>query len=209
MTEPDPIRVLCVDDHPLMREGIAAMIRDQPDLRLVAEAASGGEAIRRHREHRPDVTLMDLRLPDMSGIEAVIAIRAEHPEARVLVLTTFEGDMDIQRALRAGARGYLLKSMPPAELVAAIREVHAGRKRIPPQVAAQLAEHLGEEDLTARELEILEQVAAGDRNREIAGTLSISEETVKVHVKHVMEKLGARDRTEAVSIALRRGILRL
>jgi DNA-binding NarL/FixJ family response regulator len=209
MTEPDPIRVLCVDDHPLMREGIAAMIRDQPDLRLVAEAASGGEAIRRHREHRPDVTLMDLRLPDMSGIEAVIAIRAEHPEARVLMLTTFEGDMDIQRALRAGARGYLLKSMPPAELVAAIREVHAGRKRIPPQVAAQLAEHLGEEDLTARELEILEQVATGGRNREIAGTLSISEETVKVHVKHVMEKLGARDRTEAVSIALRRGILRL
>jgi DNA-binding NarL/FixJ family response regulator len=185
------------------------MIRDQPDLRLVAEAASGGEAIRRHREHRPDVTLMDLRLPDMSGIEAVIAIRAELPEARVLMLTTFEGDMDIQRALRAGARGYLLKSMPPAELVAAIREVHAGRKRIPPQVAAQLAEHLGEEDLTARELEILEQVAAGGRNREIAGTLSISEETVKVHVKHVMEKLGARDRTEAVSIALRRGILRL
>jgi DNA-binding NarL/FixJ family response regulator len=209
MTEPDPIRVLCVDDHPLMREGIAAMIRDQPDLRLVAEAASGGEAIRRHREHRPDVTLMDLRLPDMSGIEAVIAIRAELPEARVLMLTTFEGDMDIQRALRAGARGYLLKSMPPAELVAAIREVHAGRKRIPPQVAAQLAEHLGEEDLTARELEILEQVATGGRNREIAGTLSISEETVKVHVKHVMEKLGARDRTEAVSIALRRGILRL
>jgi DNA-binding NarL/FixJ family response regulator len=209
MTEPDPIRVLCVDDHPLMREGIAAMIRDQPDLRLVAEAASGGEAIRRHREHRPDVTLMDLRLPDMSGIEAVIAIRAEHPEARVLVLTTFEGDMDIQRALRAGARGYLLKSMPPAELVAAIREVHAGRKRIPPQVAAQLAEHLGEEDLTARELEVLEQVAAGGRNREIAGTLSISEETVKVHVKPVMEKLGARDRTAAVSIALRRGILRL
>jgi DNA-binding NarL/FixJ family response regulator len=209
MTEPDPIRVLSVDDHPLMREGIAAMIRDQPDLRLVAEAASGGEAIRRHREHRPDVTLMDLRLPDMSGIEAVIAIRAELPEARVLMLTTFEGDMDIQRALRAGARGYLLKSMPPAELVAAIREVHAGRKRIPPQVAAQLAEHLGEEDLTARELEILEQVATGGRNREIAGTLSISEETVKVHVKHVMEKLGARDRTEAVSIALRRGILRL
>jgi DNA-binding NarL/FixJ family response regulator len=209
MTEPDPIRVLCVDDPPLMREGIAAMIRDQPDLRLVAEAASGGEAIRRHREHRPDVTLMDLRLPDMSGIEAVIAIRAELPEARVLMLTTFEGDMDIQRALRAGARGYLLKSMPPAELVAAIREVHAGRKRIPPQVAAQLAEHLGEEDLTARELEVLEQVAAGGRNREIAGTLSISEETVKVHVKHVMEKLGARDRTEAVSIALRRGILRL
>jgi DNA-binding NarL/FixJ family response regulator len=209
MTEPDPIRVLCVDDHPLMREGIAAMIRDQPDFRLVAEAASGGEAIRRHREHRPDVTLMDLRLPDMSGIEAVIAIRAELPEARVLMLTTFEGDMDIQRALRAGARGYLLKSMPPAELVAAIREVHAGRKRIPPQVAAQLAEHLGEEDLTARELEILEQVAAGGRNREIAGTLSISEETVTVHVKHVMEKLGARDRTEAVSIALRRGILRL
>jgi len=209
MSEPDPIRVLCVDDHPLMREGIAAMIRSQPDLQLVAEAASGGEAIRRHREHRPDVTLMDLRLPDMSGIDAVIAIRADSPDARVLVLTTFEGDVEIQRALRAGARGYLLKSMPPAELAAAIREVHAGRKRIPPAVAARLAEHLGEEDLTAREREVLERIAAGGRNREVGEELSISEETVKVHVKHIMEKLGARDRTEAVAIALRRGILHL
>jgi len=207
MTEQEPIRVLCVDDHPLMREGIAAMIRSQPDLRLAGEAASGGEAIRRHRELRPDVTLMDLRLPDMSGIDAVIAIRGEHPDARVVVLTTFEGDMEIQRALRAGARGYLLKSMPPAELVAAIREVHAGRKRIPPAVATRLAEHLGEEDLTARELEVLDRIAAGGRNRDVAEELSISEETVKVHVKHIMEKLGARDRTEAVAIAVQRGFI--
>ena len=204
-----PIRVLTVDDHPLMREGTAAMIRSQVDMLLVAEAASGSEALQRFREHQPDVTLMDVRLPDRSGIDAVIAIRSEFPEARILMLTTFEGDVEIQRALQAGARGYMLKSMPPSELLAGIREVHAGRKRIPPEVAAHLAEHLGEEALTAREIEVLQQVAGGNRNKDIAERLFITEETVKVHIKHIMEKLGARDRTEAVAIALRRGIIQL
>jgi DNA-binding NarL/FixJ family response regulator len=209
MSDQARIRILTVDDHPLMREGIAAMIRSQADMLLVAEAASGHEAIQRFREHQPDVTLMDLRLPDMSGIDTMIAIRSEFPETRVLMLTTFEGDVEIQRALRAGARGYMLKSMPPGELLAGIREVHAGRKRIPPEVAAHLVEHMGEEALTARELEVLQQVAGGNRNRDVAGRLFISEETVKVHIKHIMEKLGAKDRTEAVAIALRRGIIQL
>lgn len=209
MSADAPIRVLAVDDHPLMREGTAAMIRSQPDMLLVAEAANGAEALERFREHQPDVTLMDIRLPGRSGIDTMIAIRSEFPEARILMLTTFEGDAEIQRALRAGARGYLLKSMPPRELLAGIRDVHAGKKRIPPEVAARLAEHLGEEALTARELEVLQQVASGHRNRDIAGRLFITEETVKVHVKHIMEKLGAKDRTEAVAIALRRGIIQL
>ena len=209
MSVEDRIRILTVDDHPLMREGTAAMIRSQADMQLVAEAANSSEALEKFREHRPDVTLMDIRLPDRSGIDTVIAIRSEFPEARILMLTTFEGDVEIQRALQAGARGYMLKSMPPSDLLAGIREVHAGRKRIPPEVAAHLAEHLGEEALTARELEVLQQVAGGNRNRDIAGRLFITEETVKVHMKHIMEKLGARDRTDAVSIALRRGIIQL
>jgi DNA-binding NarL/FixJ family response regulator len=206
---PRRIGVLSVDDHPLMREGIAALIDNQDDMRLVAGAATGREAILRFREHRPDVTLMDLRLPDMSGIEAMRAIRDEFPEARIVMLTTFEGDVEIQRALEAGARGYLLKSMPPKELLEGIRHVHAGRKRIPPEVAAQLAEHFSEDPLTPREVEVLRRVAAGDRNKDIAERLSISEETVKVHVKHIMEKLAASDRTQAVSIALRRGVIHL
>ena len=204
-----PIRILTVDDHPLMRGGIAAVIGTQPDMVLVAEAASGSEGVERFREHQPDIALMDLLLPDMTGIDALIAIRSEFPDARVIMLTTFDGDVEIQRALAAGARGYLLKSMPPAELIKGIREVHAGRKRIPPAIAAQIAEHVSDELLTAREIEVLQEVAAGKRNRDIADRLFISEETVKVHVKHIMEKLGARDRTVAVAIAVRRGILHL
>lgn len=207
MTEGERIRVFMVDDHPLMREGIAAIVRSQPDMELVADAATGCEAIQRFGEHRPDVTLMDVRLPDMSGIDAVIAIRSEFPAARILMLSTFEGDVEIQRALRAGARGYLLKSLPPARLLGGIREVHAGKKCIPPEVAARLAEHLSEDELSSREIEVLRKVAAGHRNRDVAEQLYITEETVKVHVKHIMEKLGARDRTEAVAIALRRGVI--
>lgn len=208
MTNSPPIRVLSVDDHPLMREGIAAMINSQPDMLLVGQAENGSRALHHFREYRPDVTLMDLRLPDVSGIDALIAIRAEFPEARVIMLTTFEGDVDIQRSLKAGARGYLLKSMAPAELAGAIRQVHAGSKRLPPDVAAQLVEHMGEEDLTGREIEVLTHVAAGMRNREIGELMFISEETVKVHLRHIMEKLSARDRTSAVTIAIRRGIIR-
>ncbi len=209
MTKEAQIRVLSVDDHPLLREGLAAIINNQPDMVLVAQASNAQEAIQQFRKHQPDVTLMDLRLPDKSGIDAMIAVRAEFPEARVIVLTTFEGDVEIQRALEAGARGYMLKSMPPKELVEAIRQVHAGKKRIAPQLAAQLAEHLSDEDLTAREIEVLGQIAGGNRNRDIAEKLFITEETVKVHIKHIMEKLGASDRTQAVAIGVRRGIIEL
>ncbi len=209
MTTEAQIRVLSVDDHPLLREGLAAIINNQPDMLLVAQASNAQEAIQEYRKHRPDVTLMDLRLPDKSGIDAMIAVRAEFPEARVVMLTTFEGDVEIQRALEAGARGYMLKSMPPKELVEVIRQVHAGKKRIPAQLAAQLAEHLSDEDLTAREIEVLNQIAGGNRNRDIAEKLLITEETVKVHVKHIMDKLGANDRTQAVAIGVRRGIIEL
>ena len=176
---------------------------------LAAEASNGREAIQYFRELRPDVTLMDLRLPDMSGIDVLIAIRTEFSEARVIMLTTFEGDVEVQRALEAGARGYMLKSMPPKDLVEAIRQVHAGKKRIPPEIAARLAEHYSDETLSDREIQVLRYVAGGNRNREIAECLFISEETVKVHIKHIMEKLGASDRTQAVAIAVRRGIMQL
>ena len=203
------IKVLSVDDHPLLREGLAAIVNSQDDLEMVAQAASGREAIRLFRQHLPDVTLMDLRMPDGSGIDVVSAIVAEFPEARIVMLTTFEGDVEIQRSLAAGARGYLLKTTPPTELVEVIRQVHAGKKRIPQEVAAQLAEHIADEPLTIREIDVLQHVASGNRTRDIAEQLFISEETVKVHVKHIMEKLGARDRTSAVAIAVRRGIIQL
>jgi len=209
VAEQDPIRVLCVDDHPLLREGIAALVKSQRDMKLVAQVGSGREGLLSFREQRPDVTLMDLRLPDMSGIDAMVAIRSEFPEARIIVLTTFEGDVEMQRALQAGARGYMLKSMPPQDLIEGIREVHAGKKRIPPEVGSQLAEHVGDEGLTVREVEVLQEIAGGNRNQDIAHRLFISEETVKAHVKHIMEKLGARDRTQAVAIGIRRGIIQL
>jgi DNA-binding NarL/FixJ family response regulator len=209
MNEQPRIRVFSVDDHPLLREGIAAIINNQHDMQVIGQAANGKDAIQEFKKHQPDVTLMDLRLPDMSGIDAMIAIRAEFPEARIILLTTFEGDVEIKRALEAGARGYLLKSMPPKELVELIRQVYAGKKRIPPQLAAQLAEHMSDEALTTREIEVLGQIAGGNRNRDIAEQLFISEETVKVHIKHIMEKLGASDRTQAVAIGIRRGIIQL
>lgn len=209
MSDQAHIRVFSVDDHPLLREGIAAIINNQPDMLMVAQASTGSESIEMFRQHRPDITLMDLRLPDISGIDALIAIRAESPEARVIMLTTFEGDVEIQRALKAGARGYMLKSTPPKELVETIRHVHAGRKGIPPHIAAHLAEHISDETLTEREIDVLSHIAGGNRNRDIAERLFISEETVKVHIKHIMEKLGASDRTQAVAIAVRRGIIQL
>lgn len=205
----DRIRVFSVDDHPLLREGLAAIVNSQSDMQLVAQASSGGEAIQAYEAHRPDVTLMDLRLPDMSGIDALIAIRLKVPDARIVILTTFEGDVEIQRALKAGARGYLLKGTPPSELLSAIRHVHAGKRRVPPDVAAHLAEGLSDDDLTPREIEVLRLVADGNRNQDIAARLFISEDTVKAHLKHIMLKLDATDRTQAVTIAVRRGIIHL
>jgi len=209
MTSEVRIRILCVDDHPLVREGLAAVINSQPDMQLLGQASNVQEALQEFRKGQPDVTLMDVRLPGESGIDAVEAIRREFPAARIIMLTTFEGDAEIQRALQAGARAYLLKSMPPKELLAAIRQVHAGKKQIPAQVAARLAEHLSDEELTEREIEVLREIAGGNRNRDIAEKLFITEETVKVHIKHIMEKLGANDRTQAVAIGLRRGIIHL
>jgi DNA-binding NarL/FixJ family response regulator len=192
-----------------MREGIAAIISAEPGMKIVAEASTGREALQAYREHKPDITLMDLRLPDISGIDALVAIRSESPQARVIVLTTFAGDVEIQRALTAGAQGYMLKSMPRKQLVEMVRRVHSGGKSIPAEIAAHLAEHLGEETLTRREIDVLQQLAHGNHNRDIAEQLFISEETVKGHIKHIMEKLGAKDRTQAVSIAVRRGFLHL
>jgi len=209
VTSTQPIRIFCVDDHPLMREGIAAVVRNEPDMLLVGEAQCGREAIVGFRAHRPDVTLMDLRLPDISGIDALIAIRTEFKDARMIMLTTFDGDAEIQRALEAGAQGFMLKSMPRKQLVEMIRKVHSGKRHVPPEVAAQLVEHLGYEALSKRDVEVLQKIAGGNRNSDIAALLFITEETVKGHVKHIMEKLGASDRTEAVAIGLRRGIIQL
>jgi DNA-binding NarL/FixJ family response regulator len=206
---PVPISILSVDDHPLLTEGISAIINSQPDMLLVASAASGREGIQKFREHQPNVTLMDLRLPDLSGIDVVLAILSEFPQARIMMLTTFNADVDIQRALRAGACGYVLKSTPRKELVEAIRKIHSGKRAVSPDVAAQVAEHLSDQALTGREIEVLQHIAGGNRNKDIAELLFISEETVKVHIKHIMGKLGADDRTQAVAIASRRGFIQL
>jgi len=207
--DPSTIRILSVDDHPLLREGVAALVASQSDMKLVAEASTGREALEQFRKHRPDLTLMDLEMPDMNGIEAMIAICAEFPEARIIVLTTYKGDVQVLRALKAGARAYLLKGLLRKELLETIRAVHAGKKRISPEVAAQLADHVADDTLTAREIEVLRLIAAGDANKLIAGQLSITEETVKSHVGNILSKLGANDRTHAVTIGLKRGIIEL
>jgi DNA-binding NarL/FixJ family response regulator len=204
-----PIRILVVDDHPVLREGIAALVNGQPDMKLVGEASNGQEGLAQYRLHRPDVTLMDLQMPTMSGIETIIAIRDESPNARIIVLTTYGGDVQVVRALKAGARGYVLKGHVHKALLDTIRAVHAGQKRISPEVAAELADHAGEEELTAREIAVLRLIALGNANKEIAAQLRISDETVKSHVTNILEKLGANDRTHAVTTALRRGIIAL
>lgn len=207
--DPDPIRILTVDDHALLREGIAALVNAEYDMKLVAEASNGQEAIEQFRLHHPDVTVMDLKMPALMGVEAIIGIRSEFPNARIIVLTTYTGDVQVLRALRAGARAYILKGRVHRELLETIRAVHAGQKRIPPEVAAELANHVGDEDLTLREITVLRLIAAGNANKEVAGQLSISEETVKSHVTNILAKLGANDRTHAVTIALKRGIIEL
>jgi DNA-binding NarL/FixJ family response regulator len=202
-----PIRILTADDHALLRQGIASLVGLESDMEIVAEAATGREAVEKFKQHRPDITLMDLQMPDMSGINAMIAIRNEFPNARIIVLTTYAGDVQVMRALKAGARGYILKGRVHKELLETIRAVHAGQKRLPPEVAAVVAEHAGEDELSARELDVLRLIAAGNANKEIAAQLSITEETVKSHVTRILSKLGANDRTHAVTIALKRGII--
>jgi DNA-binding NarL/FixJ family response regulator len=204
-----PIRVLSVDDHPLLREGVAALLAGHSDLKLVAEASNGREAIDQFRRHRPDVTLMDVQMPEMNGVDALIAICEEFPSARVIVLTTYGGDALVLRALEAGARAYLLKSVLRKELPDTIRLVHAGHKRIVPEVATELAEHAGDDALSPREVDVLRLIAGGNANKAIAALLSITEETVKGHVKNILAKLGANDRTHAVTIGLKRGIIDL
>lgn len=207
MAELDPISILSVEDHPVFREGLAKIIGSQKDMRLVAQATNAVEALAEFRRHRPDITLMDLRLPGTNGTDALVAIRGEFPRARVIMLTTSDGDGEIKRAMRAGASGYLLKSMPKDELLAVVRSIHAGRRHVPPEVAARLAEHLGDEDLTARELEVLQLIRDGHRNKQIADELKVAESTVNFHIKNLVGKLGANDRAHAVTIALRRGLL--
>ncbi len=203
------IRVLIADDHPLLRDGISALIGAEPDMEVAAEAATGREALAQFNLKRPDITLMDLQMPEMGGIEAIIAIRGEFPNARIIVLTTYAGDVQVLRALKAGARGYLLKGRVNTELLDAIRAVHRGEKRIPPEIAAELADHAAEDDLSQREIDVLRLIAGGNGNREIAAQLSITEETVKNHVTHILSKLGANDRTHAVTIGIKRGFIEL
>ena len=207
--ESKTIRILTADDHALLREGIASLVEFEADMQVVAQAATGRGAIEQFRRYRPDITLMDLQMPDISGIEAIIAIRSEFPDARIVVLTTYSGDAQVARALKAGARGYLLKGNVHTDLLETIRAVHAGRKRIPPEVAAELAVHTADDQLSARELGILKLIAQGNANKEIAAQLSIREDTVKSHVGKILEKLGANDRTHAVTIGIKRGIIEL
>ena len=203
------IQVLSVDDHPLLREGIAALIGNQTDMRVVAEASNGREALELFRKHRPDITLMDLQMPEMNGIDAMSSIRGEFPDARIIVLTTHAGDVQVSRALKAGARAYLLKGSLRKELLETIRAVHAGQKRLSSEVAAELAEHASDDALTPREVDVLRLIAGGNANKEVAAKLSLTEETVKSHVRNVLAKLGANDRTHAVAIAIKRGIIDL
>ena len=209
MSGSSPIRVLAVDDHPLVREGIAGLIGVQPDMTLVGEAPNGREAIQQFRTHRPDVTLMDLQMPEMNGLDALIAIRTEFPEARIIVLTTYEGDIQILRAVKAGAQGYLLKNTLHSELLRTIRSVHAGKKSLSPEVSLQIAEHMSDESLTPAEVVVLRLIAAGNANKEIADQLGVTEDTVKGRVKSILAKLDANDRTHAAIIGLKRGIIEL
>lgn len=203
------IRILTVDDHPLLRKGIAALVNAEADLKLVAEAANGKEAIDAFRSLQPDITLMDLQMPEVDGLDAIVAIRSEFPNARIIVLTTYTGDMQVLRALKAGARAYILKGQVHKELLDTIRAVHAGQKRIPPEIAAELAEHATDESLTEREIDVVRLIAVGNGNKQIADQLDIGEATVKSHVTNILSKLGANDRAHAVTIALKRGIIEL
>jgi DNA-binding NarL/FixJ family response regulator len=209
MIQDKPIRILSVEDHPVFRQGLAAIVSAERDMLLVGQASNAVDAVAEFRRHRPDITLMDVRLPGTDGTDALIAIRGEFPQARIIMLTTSDGDGDIQRAMRAGASGYILKSMHMDELLSVIRSVHAGRRHISPEVAARLAEHLGDDDLTARELDVLRLIRDGHRNKQIADQLAISENTVNFHIKNLVDKLQANDRTHAVTIALRRGLLQI
>ena len=204
-----PIRILAVDDHPMLRQGIAALIADEPDMTLVAEAANGREAIQQFRAHRPDVTLMDLQMPEMNGLDAIITIRGEFPDARIIVLTTYTGDVQARRALQAGARAYLLKNSLHKELLDTIRAVHAGRKNLSPEISFELAEHAAEESLSPLEVRVLRLIANGNSNKEIAASLSVTEDSVKGHVRNILSKLGASDRTQAAVIGVKRGIIHL